>query len=365
MSTHSTPPPFSFDLFYTTVNAYYRTAAVKSALELGIFDVIGERGMSIAAIADACRASERGVRILCHFLAAIGFLKMNGEVPFMTREMVMYLDRKSPGYLGGSIEFLLSPYIMNAFTDLTSVVRSGEINLHQDGVLAPDHPQWVQFARSMAPMMSLPSMLLAELVDQPSGRPLRVLDVAAGHGLFGIALARRNPLAEITFLDWDNVLDVARENAGRADVLGRSRFLPGSAFEVDYGTGYDVVLLTNFLHHFDEAGCEAILRKAHAALKPDGRVYTFEFIANEDRISPPLAATFSMMMLGTTPQGEVYSFSDMQRMCAAAGYAHVELAPIPPAMEKVVVSYKTRPPLPGAAPHPSPFTTVSTFAKAP
>ncbi|MBJ7312889.1 methyltransferase [Rugamonas sp. CCM 8940] len=344
MNQPSTVPAFSFDLFYNTVNAYYRSAAVKAALELGIFDVIGEQGLPIPAIADACHASERGVRILCRFLAAIGFLKMNGEVPFMTREMVMYLNRKSPGYLGGSIDFLLSPYIMNAFTDLSSVVRTGEIGLQRDGVLAADHPQWVQFARSMAPMMSLPSMLLAELVDQPPARPLRVLDVAAGHGLFGIAVARRNPLAEITFLDWDNVLDVARENASHAELGERARWLPGSAFEVDYGEGYDVILLTNFLHHFDEAGCALILRKAHAALKPDGRVYTFEFIANEDRISPPLAATFSMMMLGTTPLGEVYSFSDMQRMFGAAGYEHVELKPIPPAMEKVVVSYKTRPP---------------------
>lgn len=333
-------PAFSFDLFYTTVNAYYRTAAVKAAIELGVFDVVGEKGKTLAEIAKVCDASPRGIRILCRFLVSIGFLKNAGELFFLTREMALYLDKKSPGYLGGSIDFLLSPYIMDGFEDLASVVRTGELTLPEKGVVAPKHPQWVKFARAMAPMMSLPSLLLAELADRQANHSLKVLDVAAGHGLFGLAIAQRNPKARVTFLDWENVLQVARENATKAGVLDRVEFRPGDAFTVDFGEELDVILLTNFLHHFDEASCEKILKKAHAALKEGGRVLTFEFIANEDRTSPPLAATFSMMMLGTTPGGEAYAYSDLERMFKNTGYDQVELKAIPPAMEKVVVSTK-------------------------
>ena len=340
MNYETTPTTFSFDLFYTTVNAYYRTAAVKAAIELGIFDVVGERGKTIAEIAQDRSCSERGVRVLCRFLVFIGFLKQRGDTFFMTREMSMFLDRKSPGYLGDSIDFLLSPYIIGAFTDLASVVRTGQIGLSHDGVVADDHPQWVKFARAMEKMMSLPSMLLAEVADPQASRPIRVLDIAAGHGLFGIEIARRNPGAHVTFLDWGNVLEVARQNATNAGILDQSTFLPGNAFEIDFGEGYDVVLLTNFLHHFDEAGCVEIARKVHASLAEGGRALTFEFIANEDRVSPPLAATFSMMMLGTTPAGEVYAYSDMERIYRTAGYSRVELRPIPPAMEKVIVSHR-------------------------
>jgi 2-polyprenyl-3-methyl-5-hydroxy-6-metoxy-1,4-benzoquinol methylase len=166
------------------------------------------------------------------------------------------------------------------------------------------------------------------------------LDVACGHGLFGTAVAQRNPRAHVTFLDWENVLQVARETATKAKVLGQVEFRAGSAFNLDFGTGYDAVLLTNFLHHFDEAGCEEILRKAHAALTDGGRAFTLEFIANEDRMSPSLASVFSMMMLGTTPAGEVYTFSDLEKMSLRAGYSRAELKGIPPAMERVVVSYK-------------------------
>src|SRR5439155_554468 len=86
-------------------------------------------------------------------------------------------------------------------------------------------------------------------------------------------LAMHNPRAEIVALDWKNVLAVAAENARTAGVANRFRTLPGSAFEVDYGSGYDLVLLTNILHHFDPAGCEALLGKVHRALAARGRAY--------------------------------------------------------------------------------------------
>lgn len=334
------PAAFSFDLFYTTVNSYFRTAAVKAAIELGVFDAAGERGKSVAEIARATGSTERGIRILCRYLVAIGFLKKRDDVFHLTREMSMFLERKSPGYLGGSIGFLLSPYIMDAFRDIASVVRTGELTLPEQGVVAADHPQWVQFARAMAPMMSLPSMLLAEVADPSPNRPLRVLDLAAGHGLFGIAIAQRNPQAHVTFLDWENVLGVARESAAKAGVLDRCAFKPGSAFDVELGEGYDVVLLTNFLHHFDEAGCVQVLRRVHASLNEGGRALTFEFISDEDRVSPILPMTFSMMMLGTTPAGEVYTFSDMKHMFLASGFSQVDFRAMPPAQERVVVSLR-------------------------
>src|SRR5205823_4700692 len=77
-------------------------------------------------------------------------------------------------------------------------------------------------------------------------RPLRVLDVAAGHGIFGITVAGRYPRARVTALDWPNVRAVASENARLRGVAARHTLLPGSAFEADWGGPYDVVLLTNF-----------------------------------------------------------------------------------------------------------------------
>jgi 2-polyprenyl-3-methyl-5-hydroxy-6-metoxy-1,4-benzoquinol methylase len=336
---HNAYARFSPELFFDTVNAYFRTAALKAAIELDLFSAVGEVGITSDALAQACKCSPRGIRILSNYLVYIGLLCQSGDRYFMTRDMIAVLDKKSPGYLGGTIDFLLSPEVTGAFADLTRVVRTGEMTCSNNGALAPEHPQWVKFARSMTPMMTLPSFLLADLVDG-SRQPLKVLDVAAGHGLFGIAFAIQNPRAEVTAVDWTNVLTVARENAQAAGVIDRFTFLPGDAFAVDFGEGYDIVLFANFLHHFGKSKCEEIIAKAHRSLAINGRVATLEFIANEDRTSPPLAITFSMMMLGTTPDGEVYSYSDLQQMFANVGFARSEFHDLHPAIEKVVISYK-------------------------
>jgi SAM-dependent methyltransferase len=212
--------------------------------------------------------------------------------------------------------------------------------MEDEGTVSTENPVWVKFARGMAPLMAMPAHLLAKLVDpQPAGK-LKILDIAAGHGLFGIAFATNNPQAEVTALDWKSVLEVAKENAQKAGVSDRYHTIEGSAFDVDFGSGYDLVLLTNFLHHWDQPTNETLLRKVHAALADGGRAATLEFVPNEDRVTPPDSAGFSLIMLIGTPSGDAYTFSELDRMFANAGFSRSTLYPLPPTIQQVVVSEK-------------------------
>src|SRR5207237_3229701 len=216
--------------------------------------------------------------------------------------------------------FLNSEMLMAGFKETAAAVRKGGTVVGAEGgTVAPDNPIWVRFARGMAPLMALPAQMIAQLVDPWHDRPLRILDIAAGHGRFGIAFAARNPQAEVTALDWAAVLEVAKENAAQTGVAERYPTLAGSAFEVDFGGPYDVILLTNFLHHFDPPTNETLLRKVHAALADGGHAVTLEFVPNDDRITPPPAAMFSLIMLVGTPAGDAYTFTELERMCRNAG----------------------------------------------
>jgi len=167
--------------------------------------------------------------------------------------------------------------------------------------------------------------------------PMRVLDIAAGHGLFGIEIAKQNPQARVTGLDWAPVLRVALDNARKAGVQDRYDMLPGSAFEVDFGGPYDAVLLTNFLHHFDPPTCVGLLKKVHAVLRPGGRAATLEFVPNEDRVSPPMPAAFSMTMLASTVAGDAYTLSELTAMYNEAGFGGITAHPIPMSPHTVVM----------------------------
>lgn len=339
MSSPGTQQPTP-QLFFLTINSYQRTEALKAAIELEVFSAIGEGKTTAREIAERCGAAERGIRILCDFLCIMGFLTKDGQHYNLTADTAAFLDKRSPYYLGGATEFLLSPMLTEGFKDFTAAVRKGGTVISGEGTIAPEHPVWVQFARAMAPMMALPAQLMAQLVDEKADRKLKILDIAAGHGLYGIAFGQKNPQAEVVALDWAKVLEVAKENAHKAGVAERYSTIEGSAFDVDYGEGYDLVLLTNFLHHFDPATCEKLLRKVRAALADGGRAITLEFVPNEDRISPPDAAAFSVQMLSGTPAGDAYTYSQLERMFDAAGFSRSEMHQLPPSIEQVVISYK-------------------------
>jgi len=334
-----TQPP-SPALLFEAVNAYQRTAAIKAAIELGLFTAIAAGHSTPDALAATCQASARGVRILCDYLTIMGFLEKQGTGYVLTPSSAVFLNRASSAYAGGIIEFLLSPGVVAGFDALTDAVRQGGTAIPSEGTVAPENPVWVQFARAMMPMMAMPAQQIASLVPCDPEKPLKVLDIAAGHGLFGIAFAQRYPQAQVTAVDWPQVLEVASENAAHAGVGKRHHALPGSAFEVEYGTGYDLVLLTNFLHHFDVPTCEGLLRKIHASLAEGGRVVTLEFIPNEDRVSPPMAAGFSLTMLATTPSGDAYTFAELASILRNAGFSSSEEHALPPFDGKIVVSQK-------------------------
>jgi 2-polyprenyl-3-methyl-5-hydroxy-6-metoxy-1,4-benzoquinol methylase len=270
----------------------------------------------------------------------IGFLTKDENGYGLTLDSATFLNRNSPAYLGGAVRFISSDELTDNFKDIAAIVRKGGTVASEEGTTSTENPIWVDFARGMAPLMAFPAELLAKLIRADNGEKCKVLDIAAGHGLFGITIARLNPKAEIVAVDWPMVLEVAQENAKAAGVADRYSRIAGSAFDVDYGSGYDIVLLTNFLHHFDKPTNEKLLKKVHAALAPGGRAVTFEFVPNEDRVSPPVAATFSMMMLGTTPSGDAYTFSEFDQMFRNAGFSSNEVHPLPPTFQQVVISHK-------------------------
>ena len=326
-------PGLVFDMMF----ARQRTAALKAAIDLDLFRAVGEGPGDVASIVRHCRASKRGIRILCDFLVVHGVLVKQGLCYKHTPTSAAFLDPKSPACLASIAQFITNQSMNEPLEKLRDIVRSGRTSLEGDGNVEPENPIWVQFAETMAPMMVPVAGPLAAAVLNGHDGPMSVLDVAAGHGLFGIEIAKQNKQAYVTGLDWAPVLRVAMKNAERAGVHDRYHMLPGSAFEVDFGGPYDAVLLTNFLHHFDKCTCVGLLTKVRSSLKNGGRAATLEFVPNEDRVSPPMPAAFSLTMLMTTPAGDAYTFTELSAMYSEAGFVNIAAHPIPTSPQTIVL----------------------------
>jgi 2-polyprenyl-3-methyl-5-hydroxy-6-metoxy-1,4-benzoquinol methylase len=326
--------------FFQTMLAYQQTAAMEAALDLDLFTAIAQGNHTAETLAAACQASIRGTRSLCDALVVLGFLEKHNNKYSLSPDSAMFLDRNSRTYVGTAAQFLGIQEHRKNFERLAEAVRKGGTVAPNEGTMAPEHPMWVQFARGMAPLAAMLAEWTSTALKADTNQPWKVLDIAAGHGMFGISIARHNPQARIVGLDWAPVLEVAKEHARKAGVQDRYSALPGSVFDVDLGNDYDVVLLPNFIHHFDAPTNEKLLRKIHAALKPGGRVAVVEFVVNDDRISPPAAAMFTLTMLVGTSHGDAYTYHDIENMLKNSGFKSVSAHPTPTIDQQVIIGVK-------------------------
>jgi SAM-dependent methyltransferase len=321
------------ELIFADLFAVRRTAALKAAIELDIFTAIGEGADTAEAIAATRGLAVRGGRILCDFLTVAGHLTKDAGRYRLPPATAAFLDRRSPAWIGGAASFIASKERTDMMLDdPAGFVRRGGTTQPSGGMVAPDNPAWVAFARHMAPMMARPAEVLASLLDIGSAERLDVLDIAAGHGQWGIAVALRNSRATLTALDWPAVLDVAEARAADFGLAERFIRLPGDAFAVDLGKGRDLVLVPNFLHHFDIDTCIGFLKRVRAALAPGGRVAIVDFMPDDDRVSPADPASFAFTMLAATESGDAYTAAEHRAMLAASGLANMvfhNLVPTP------------------------------------
>jgi 2-polyprenyl-3-methyl-5-hydroxy-6-metoxy-1,4-benzoquinol methylase len=344
MATPSQIGKASPERIFSTLIAYQQSEALKAAINLDLFTKIGEGAEEAPALAKAIGASERGTRILADYVTIQGFLTKEGTHYKLTPESAIFLDKRSPAYMGAMANFLGAPHHRVNFGNLTEIVRKGGTISGEGSNLAPHDELWIEFARSMGGLAIPSAEFIAGLTGASDGKPVKVLDIAASHGVYGLTIARHNPAAQIVALDWPNVLAVGEENAKKFGVSDRWTKKEGSAFEANYigddGEGYDYVLLTNILHHFDHAGNVTLMKRVHAALKPGGKAITLEFVPNPDRVSPPVPAAFSIVMLANTDSGDAYTFAEFDKIFSEAGFSRTVAHPIPEMPQTVLVSEK-------------------------
>lgn len=324
----SEPTPLRF---IDAVNGFQRTAVIRAAVEFDVFTAIGEGHDTVEALAARLGVARKGARVLADALVILHLLEKQDGRYTLNEESALFLDRRSPRYLGGAIRFLLSEPVLSAYAEFSQAVGAGG---GRGEVLEAGHPLWGQFALGMAPLM-LTSIQKVVEVMLPAGD---VLDIAAGHGLFGTGLLESGAARSVTAVDWPNVLEVARANAEAAGVADRWRARPGDALNVDLGAGYDTALVCNFLHNLAPDTCRALLKRLHGALAGAGRVAIVEFLPNSDRVSPSAAAWFAVQMLAMTPAGDAYTLAEYTEFLTASGFTEPTLYPIPGAARHVLVA---------------------------
>jgi len=322
-SSHPAADP---ELLHQMAFSFIPSRVLSAGLQLGVFSHIAAGKQTAEEVAVAAQASERGIRMLLDALVATQLLARNGNRYELTPLSAQYLVRGTPDYLG---LFMEQDELWNSWGRLTEVIRSGQpLHRMETQMLAEIFfPILVQTlhvlhrdrARQLAEALGIGNVL----------KDVRAIDVGCGSGIWGIAIAERDPEARVTAQDFPAMLAIAREYLKRHGVERQFDFLPGDLKTVDFGREqYDLALLGNILHSEGAQSSQDLLGRLHAALRPGGRVVIVEFLTNDDRTGPPFPVFFALNMLLHTEHGDTFSLADYTRWLAQAGFPRVETVDI-------------------------------------
>ncbi len=305
------------------------TLMIEAAVDLKVFDILEEGPKNAEAVAGMAGATVRGIRGLMNGLAGLGLLtKTDTGVYGLASDTSAFLVRGKPAYMGGLMKHM-GRDLLPMWQGLSDAVRTGKppgaVNQREGGAEFFEH-----LVEDIYPMSYLPAMTLATVLHlEKSKGPVKALDLAAGSGVWGIALARKSPHVTVTAVDWPNVVRVTRKVAEREGVAERFSYIAGDLAEVDFGEGYHIATLGHILHSEGEERSRALLKKTGAAMAKGGTIAIAEFLVNEERSGPPMGLIFGLNMLVATERGDTFSFGEIAGWLREAGFANARTVDSP------------------------------------
>ncbi len=302
---------------------------LEAAVRTRVFDALNDGPKTVAETSAATGASERGLSAIMNALVGLEFLTRDDEARYaLTPESATFLVSSKPAYFGGFLAHI-SKQLIPDWLELTKVVETGKpvtsVNRQSQG-----SDFFEQFVSGLFAMNYGSAVAAAEALGVASAASLvKVLDLAAGSGVFGIAIAQRSPHVTVTAVDWPNVLEITRKTAAQCGVADRFDYVAGDLDSAEFGNGYNVATLGHILHSEGEARSRRLLRKTYDALAPRGTIVIAEFLVNADRRSPLTGLLFDVNMLIHTDAGATYSFEEIRGWLEECGFRDARLVESP------------------------------------
>jgi ubiquinone/menaquinone biosynthesis C-methylase UbiE len=301
---------------------YVPPLILEAAIRHRVFDVLDSGAKTAGDVSKETGASERGLTAIMNALVGLDFLAKDGRGAYsLTLESAAFLVSTKPAFQGGLIRHC-SEHLIPKWLRLNDIVATGRpvqaVNQEEQGA-----GFFQDFVNDIFPM-SYPSAqnLAQHLNGNGDAGGVRVLDLAAGSGVWGIALAQSSDEVRVTSVDWPEVIPVTRKTVSRFGLAERFSFIEGDLMQADFGTGHTVAILGHILHSEGRERSRRLLEKTFQALDSGGTIAIAEFLVNADRTGPLNGLFFAVNMLVNTDTGDTYSFEEISGWLAEAGFVH-------------------------------------------
>jgi hypothetical protein len=310
---------------YRLRDGFYATDLLAAALvHLDFFTWLQDHPSDLEGICRIFSLTRRPTDVMLTLFAALGFVAAQDAVFHLTPLAREHLVRTSPWFIGPYYAALKERPVC---LDYLNVLRTdqpanwGSYQHEKDWTHAMEDSSFADsFTAAMDCRGQYLGPALAQAVDL-SGQK-RLLDVAGGSGIYACALVASHPHLQAAVLEKPPVDAVARRAIYRRGCEGRVAVLAGDMIAAPWPAGFDVHLISNVLHDWDEPRVESLLAKSFAALPAGGLLVIHDAHLNADKTGPLPVAKYSALLMHST-QGRCYATSEMERYLAKAGFARM------------------------------------------
>jgi 3-hydroxy-5-methyl-1-naphthoate 3-O-methyltransferase len=301
---------------------YVPPLVLEAGIRHRVFDVLDSGPKTIQQVHQATGASERGLAAIMNALVGMFFLAKDREERYsLTPESSLFLVSSKPSFQGGLIRHC-SEHLIPKWLRLNEIVQTGK-PVEAVNQEAPGSDFFQKFVNDIFPMSYPAAQRLAQHLSlSGAGRTVRVLDLAAGSGVWGIALAQSSEHVQVTAVDWPDVIPVTQKTVTRFGLADRFSFVEGDLLQADFGNNQNVATLGHILHSEGEHRSRALLAKTFHALGSGGTIAIAEFLVNPDRTGPMNGLFFAVNMLVNTDNGNTYSFEEIGSWLSEAGFVN-------------------------------------------
>jgi SAM-dependent methyltransferase len=297
---------------------FQKARVILTAAELDVFGGLQAEPGTAAELAARLGLDPRATARLLDCLVGFGLLA-KAEGCYRTTEAASLLASAHPESLRPLL--LHMSHIWRNWSHLTEAVRRGA---NPDRQKATEGRETLE--AFIGAMHANARTLAAEVaLAYDAGRFERLLDIGGGSGTYTIALLRRNPRLAAVLFDLPDVIAMARERLQAEGLQDRVRLVPGDFYADELPPGCDLALLSAIIHQNSPGQNLALFRKVHRALAAGGALLIRDHVMDEDRTHPPGGALFALNMLVGTDGGDTYTFAEVGRALAEAGFGEVRL----------------------------------------
>src|SRR6478609_2500294 len=292
--------------------AYAPPLIISAAVNNKVFDTLQSEPKTVEQVSKETGGSARGLRAIMDALVGLELLKKDRQSKYsLTRESQAFLSSDKPGTLAGFFGSIL-PIMASRWLRLTDIVREGRpavaVNQETEGT-----EFFSQLVETIIPMSYPGAQKLADhLKIAKAKQQVRVIDLAAGSGIWGIAMAQKSPHVRVTAVDWPGMIPTTKRITQKFGVGDRFNYVEGDILEASFGADYDIATLGHILHSEGEKRSRELLKKTFRALKPGGVIAIAEWLVNNERTEPTHALMFAVQMLVNSEKGDTFSFDEIK-----------------------------------------------------